>query len=142
MSIFSSVVFIALLSVLFLGWLYFPYRHIRYGGTVAPFWSAGKFAAIAVLLSMYCVMLFAGWKYPLDIWLSYGAMARRRFWPTWVAYGLPLWALAIILFPHVVRDLVAEPTPPLYLRPTSDPYTWFGWAMLGFAYVVLYFFNI
>jgi hypothetical protein len=107
------------------------------GGLVSRFWSFGKIWGILVLFSMYMVMLFTDWNSPIKIWLSAGWVGRKSFWAVWAVYGLPLWALAIILFPHVLRDLTTKPQPPMYTPVPSEPFAFFGWLMMGFSYVAL-----
>ncbi|MBI3897422.1 MAG: hypothetical protein HY308_03890 [Gammaproteobacteria bacterium] len=131
----STLLVIIASALLFCGWLYFPYKHFADGGTGARFWSPNKLVAIAVLLSMGVVMLLVDWENPLTVWLSHGRMARRSFSAVWAVYGLPLWSVAVILFPQVARDLAK---PNAVLLPTSSwPYALFGWVMLSFSCAVL-----
>lgn len=134
LTIFSIIV----LGVFFLGWLYFPIQHFIKGGLIAPFWSIGKVAAIVVLLSMYAVMYFTEWTNPIPLWLSSPWVINRRiFWAVWAIYGLPLWATAIVLFPHVLRDAIRKPQLTLYQPMPSEPFAIFGWLLLFFSYIAL-----
>lgn len=119
---------------LYLGWLYLPYRYFVDGDLTGRFWSLSKVAAIVALLSIYWISLTGTWDSLPSYWFARGSyvyFATRM----WSIYGLSLWALAIILYPRIARDLWAKPSG---FQPLPyEMYAVFGWILFGYSYLAL-----
>ena len=123
-----------ILIPLYFGWLYFPYRYFVDGDLSGRFWSLSKIAAIATLFSIYWISLTSDWDSLPSYWLTRGSYAYLAS-KMWSIYGLSLWAVAIILYPRIVRDLLAKPSG---LQPfPHEMYALFGWIFLGYSYIAL-----
>ena len=128
-----------LLSPLFAGFVYLPYRQWRDHG--APPSQPAQLAALAVLLMLFASMAWVDWLNPWRAWLqALPSPAAHRMLPAvWALFSLPLWAVTLICCPHAARDLAALAMP----RAGTAPLRWFqalGWGMLAFcvtAFVVL-----
>jgi hypothetical protein len=128
--------------LMYLGWLYFPYRHATDDVPVSSFWSLGKVAAILVALSIYGLILFLDWNPSYKALLSrppalfgYGGYSylARKMWPM---LGVPLWALAIVLFPHVIRRRLGPK--PSFIEPMPDSlFALPGWILFAYSYFSL-----
>lgn len=127
--------------IVYFGWLYFPLRHyLDYEALLEP--STAKWWALAALAVLYVAALSVQPVNPFEIWLNQDLSSRhlgqrliyRGAITAWAAYGLPHWAVAIILYPRVVRDLavsLSKRAPEL-----TDVYSAFGWGLLAFSYIV------
>lgn len=119
---------------LYFGWLYLPYRYFVDGDLTGGFWSLSKVAAIATLLALYWISLTGNWNSLPSYWLARGYVYIAS--KLWSIYGLSLWALAIILFPRIVRDLLAKPSG---FQPFPyEMYAVFGWLFFGYSYLALF----
>src|SRR5258706_9488328 len=116
-----DAIFLILALPMYVGWLYLPYRHIADGISVDPFWTPGKIAAILVTVSIYGLILFHDWNPSFEQWLhrrialfGYNPVA----WRLWPLLGVPLWALTVALFPHILKRMFAPK--PLFIEPFPD----------------------
>lgn len=135
----SKVSFDLLLGIflipLYFGWLYLPYRYFVDGDLTGRFWSLSKVAAIVTLLSLYWISLTGNWNSLPSYWLARGSYVYAAS-KMWSIYGLSLWALAIILYPRIVRDLLAKPSG---FQPfPHEMYAVFGWIFFGYSYLALF----
>ena len=126
---------LAVLSPLFAGFLYLPYRQAREGGALRPH-SAGGWLALSALLALYVLMTSVAWANPFTAWVQLGASgaANRMLPAAWAVFSLPAWAASIIVFPNVARDLWASCS----ALPTASPraFAALGWVLLGSAWAV------
>jgi len=133
-----DAIFLVPTSLIYLGWLYLPYRHAVDRVPVSAFWSPGKVAAILVAASIYGLILFLDWKpaykgrFSWVAWVGYTVVA----WRAWPLFGAPLWALAVVLFPHIIRRRFAPK--PFFIEPLPDSlFALPGWILFAYSYLSL-----
>lgn len=121
-----------LLSPLFVGFVYLPYRQWRDHRLSAL--GTSPMAALATVFVLFALMAAIDWTNPLQLWLqTLSSPAAHRMLPAvWAMFSLPCWAVAVICCPHAARDVGALVSRAL----AAAPLRWFqsfGWLLLAFC---------